>query len=204
MEVGGGEAGGKVWATKAHVQISSSGILEQAHGGTCPRRLPFPPELAAPARPQQPLVPAGASRRAAVAPTVTSATAASVRAPVQLCACAGQRAETQALRLAALPGTATLSRVPERGVMGQASCCVARGDASPAPGTQGRPCAAPRPRLGLFGRGAPQLPQPLSCLVSSRSPELLLSNRVKVTRCQRTKDSHLLLFSDAIAIATFK
>ncbi|XP_068794828.1 uncharacterized protein [Struthio camelus] len=37
-----------------------------------------------------------------------------------------------------------------------------------------------------------------------RSSELLLSSRVKVTRHHRTKDRHLLLFPDAIAIASFK
>ncbi|XP_068792503.1 T-cell activation Rho GTPase-activating protein-like [Struthio camelus] len=92
--------------------------------------------------------------------------------------------------------------------MGQAHCCGARGAPGPAPGTPGSPGdrghVAPGARVGLVGGGASRRPAPLGAFVSRRSPQLLLSDRAQVTRHQRTRDRHLLLLADAIAIATFK
>ncbi|XP_062429047.1 uncharacterized protein LOC134138865 [Rhea pennata] len=87
--------------------------------------------------------------------------------------------------------------------MGQANCCGGKGATSPAPGTQ-RESAVPRARHGLFSRRASRSPQPPNTFVSRRSPELLLRDRVWVTRRRRTTQRHLLLFPDAVAVASLK
>ena len=120
--------------------------------------------------------------------------------------------------LGSLPGTGTRvqphaglvgawrcrSRLPGLGAMGQANICGARGAAATQaqPGTPGP--VAPGARRGLWRRAASRPPPPLGTFVSSGSPQLLLTLPVQVTRHQRTRQRHLLLFPHAVAIASFK
>ncbi|XP_062429092.1 T-cell activation Rho GTPase-activating protein-like [Rhea pennata] len=88
------------------------------------------------------------------------------------------------------------------------NCCGARGATGPTPGAWPRPgdpgYVAPGASHGLAGRGASRPPAPLGAFVSRRSPQLLLCNRVQVTRHQQTRDRDLLLFPNTIAVASFR
>ena len=180
-----------------------------------------------PPPPALPHHPAGASQCAAVTPGWPRSPAPAL-APVRHRAGAGQQgdagsqpsgtASTGTLLPALLrPGPCLAarrgarphhSRLPSCSTMGQANCCGAWGTRSPAPGTQAQPggpgYVAPGGSLGLLGRGASRPPALHGAFVSRRSPQLLLSDRAQVTRHRRTRDRHILLFPNAIAIASFK
>ncbi|XP_062429085.1 T-cell activation Rho GTPase-activating protein-like [Rhea pennata] len=88
------------------------------------------------------------------------------------------------------------------------NCCGTRGATGPTRGVQPRlgdpGYEAPGASHGLAGRGASRPPAPLGALVSRRSPQLLLCDRVQVTRHQQTRDRDLLLFPNTIAVASFR